>query len=78
MPYYLRYIFNRFLLTLVAIVGVAIFAFLLTRLLPNNPAALRAGPLADKALIEQYEQQMGLDRPLYIQFGAYFWPVAAQ
>jgi ABC-type dipeptide/oligopeptide/nickel transport system permease component len=72
MPYYLRYIFNRFLLTLVAIIGVTIFAFLLTRLLPNNPAALRAGPLADKALIKQYEQQMGLDRPLYIQFGAYF------
>jgi peptide/nickel transport system permease protein len=72
MPYYLRYIFNRFVLTLVALVGVTIFAFLLTRLLPNNPAALRAGPLADEALIKQYERQMGLDQPLYKQFGAYF------
>ncbi len=72
MPYYLRYIINRFWLTLIAIIGVIIFAFLLTRLLPNNPAALRAGPLADEDLIKQYEKQMGLDRPLYIQFGAYF------
>jgi peptide/nickel transport system permease protein len=72
MPYYLRYIFNRFVLTLVALVGVTVFAFLLTRLLPNNPAALRAGPLADEALIKQYERQMGLDQPLYKQFGAYF------
>ena len=72
MPYFLRYIFQRFLLTLVALVGVTIFAFLLTRLLPNNPAALRAGPLADEALIKQYERQMGLDQPLYAQFGAYF------
>ena len=72
MPYFVRYIMNRFWLTLIAIIGVVIFAFLLTRLLPNNPAALRAGPLADEALIKQYERQMGLDRPLYIQLGNYF------
>ncbi len=72
MPYFIRYILNRFWLTLIALIGVVIFAFLLTRLLPNNPAALRAGPLADEALIKQYERQMGLDRPLYIQLGSYF------
>ena len=73
MPNFFRYIFRRFLLTLVAIVGVTILAFLLTRLLPNNPAALRAGPLADEKLIKQYTQQMGLDQPLYIQYGDYFF-----
>lgn len=72
MPYFLRYIFRRFLLTLIAIFGVIILAFLLTRLLPNNPAALRAGPLADEALVKQYERQMGLDRPLIFQFSTYF------
>lgn len=72
MPNFLRYIFHRFVLTLVAMVGVIIFAFLLTRLLPNNPAALRAGPLADEALIKQYEKQMGLDQPLVVQFANYF------
>lgn len=72
MPNFVRYIFRRFLLTLVAIVGVTILAFLLTRLLPNNPAALRAGPLADEKLIQQYTKQMGLDQPLYIQYGNYF------
>jgi ABC-type dipeptide/oligopeptide/nickel transport system permease component len=68
----IRYVSRRFVLTLVAIFGVIILAFLLTRLLPNNPAALRAGPLADEALIHQYEKQMGLDRPLVIQFATYF------
>jgi peptide/nickel transport system permease protein len=51
---------------------VVVLAFMLTRLLPNNPAALRAGPLADQALIQKYERQMGLDKPLHIQFAAYF------
>lgn len=72
MPYLFRYIFRRFFLTLIAIFGVIVLAFLLTRLLPNNPAALRAGPLADEAIIKQYEKQMGLDQPLYVQFSTYF------
>lgn len=72
MPYFFRYIFRRFFLTLIAILGVTILAFLLTRLLPNNPAALRAGPLADEALIKQYEHEMGLDQPLVVQFSTYF------
>ncbi|RPI85239.1 MAG: ABC transporter permease [Chloroflexi bacterium] len=72
MPYLFRYIFRRFFLTLIAIFGVIVLAFLLTRLLPNNPAALRAGPLADEAIIKQYEKQMGLDQPLFVQFSTYF------
>ncbi len=72
MPYFLKFIFRRLLLTMIALFGVVVMAFLLTRLLPNNPAALRAGPLADQVLIQQYERQMGLDQPIYIQFGTYF------
>jgi peptide/nickel transport system permease protein len=53
---------------MITLAGVVIVVFILTHILPGNPAALRAGPLADEALIARYEAEMGLDRPLYVQF----------
>jgi peptide/nickel transport system permease protein len=66
-----RYIVRRLLLAVVTLVGIVIAVFLLTHVLPGNPAALRAGPLADEELIAQYEAEMGLDQPLYVQFVNY-------
>lgn len=71
MSNFFNFILRRFLLTIIAVFGVIILVFLLTRLLPNNPAALRAGPLADAELIKQYEREMGLDKPLIVQFATY-------
>lgn len=62
---------RRIGLAMVTLAGVVVFVFLLTHILPSNPAALRAGPLADAALIHKYEQEMGLDQPLYVQFARY-------
>ena len=66
-----RYILRRLLLASITLVGVVIVVFILTNILPGNPAALRAGPLANEELIAQYEAEMGLDKPLYIQFFNY-------
>ncbi len=67
----LRYVLRRFALSAITLVGVAIAVFLLTRLLPSDPAALRAGPLASEELIAQYRSEMGLDQPLAAQFAGY-------
>jgi peptide/nickel transport system permease protein len=71
LPHLLRYLLRRTGLALVTLAGVAVFVFLLTHILPSNPAALRAGPLADAELIHEYEQEMGLDQPIYVQFARY-------
>ncbi len=71
MPHLLRYLLRRIGLAIITLGGVVVFVFLLTRILPSNPAALRAGPLADAELIQQYERQMGLDQPIYVQFARY-------
>ncbi len=63
-----RYILRRLLLAFVTLIGVVVVVFILTNILPGNPAALRAGPLANEELIAQYEIEMGLDRPIHIQF----------
>jgi peptide/nickel transport system permease protein len=64
-------VLRRIGLAVVTLAGVVVFVFMLTHILPSNPAALRAGPLADAALIHKYQQEMGLDQPLYVQFARY-------
>jgi peptide/nickel transport system permease protein len=71
MPSLLNYILRRLGLALLTLAGVAVFVFILTHILPSNPAALRAGPLADKELIQEYEEMMGLNEPLPVQFTRY-------
>ena len=50
---------------------VALFVFLLLHLSPGDPATIIAGDYASPADIEQIRAQLGLDRPLYIQFSAW-------
>ncbi len=54
-----------------SLIGVVIVTFLLTRALPGDPAAYFAGPAATTEAIEQVRVQLGLDQPLYVQFGRY-------
>ncbi len=62
---------RRLALTVVTLAGVVVAVFFMTHILPGNPAVLRAGPLANEELIARYEQEMGLDQPLYVQFADY-------
>lgn len=45
--------------------------FLITRILPGNPAAVRLGPYAKPELLAALEKEMGLDQPLPVQFVSY-------
>ena len=54
-----------------ALVGVVLFTFVLTRVLPGDTAAYFAGPTASPAAIEQIRHSLGLDRPLTAQFFDY-------
>jgi peptide/nickel transport system permease protein len=67
----LTVIFKRLLLAVPTLVGVVIVTFLLTRALPGDPAAYFAGPAATKQAIEQVRAQLGLDKPLPVQFVRY-------
>jgi peptide/nickel transport system permease protein len=67
-----RYIIRRVALAFITLLGVVVVVFFLMHILPGNPAALRAGPLADQDLIRRYEDDMGLNDPIYTQFSDYF------
>lgn len=66
-----RYVATRVLLVLPTLFGVTLITFTLTYLLPGNPALVKAGPLATPEHIREMERQMGLDRPVPVQYWRY-------
>src|SRR5438034_2545517 len=71
MPAMLKMAAKRMLIAVPSLVGVVIVTFLLTRALPGDPAAYFAGPAATKEAIEKIRVNLGLDKPLIVQFGRY-------
>ncbi|QXY84966.1 glutathione ABC transporter permease GsiC [Salmonella bongori] len=67
----LNYILKRLLGLVPTLLIVAVLVFLFVHLLPGDPARLIAGPEADAQVIDLVRQQLGLDRPLYLQFWHY-------
>jgi peptide/nickel transport system permease protein len=69
----LGYIVRRILATIPFMAVVAIFVFLLLHLSPGDPAAIIAGDNATTADIARIRAKLGLDDPLYQQFGGWIW-----
>jgi len=67
----LFYVLKRFLQLIPILIGVSIITFITARMLPGNPAVLAAGPLASQEQIAELESKMGLDRPVWEQYGRY-------
>jgi peptide/nickel transport system permease protein len=68
---------RRLLQAIPVIFGIVLVTFLLTRALPGDPAAYFAGHMADAQSIAEIRAQLGLDRPLPVQFWAYLRDLAA-
>lgn len=65
------YVIRRILATIPVMGVVAIFVFLLLHLTPGDPAAVIAGDYASPADVERIREQLGLNRPLHVQFFAW-------
>lgn len=63
-----RYILQRILTTIPVMGVVALIVFFLMRLSVGDPALIMAGDGATEAQLEQMRKQMGIDRPIPIQF----------
>ncbi len=71
----LRYIFKRLLLALPTLFLVSLAVFFLVRLIPGDPAQVMLGEGADPAAIAALRIELGLDRPLPVQFLAWMGQV---
>ncbi len=68
----LRYIGQRFLLTLPTLLGVALLAFFMLRLMPGDVVEVMfmgQGSNVPPELIQQEKARLGLDQPIPVQFG---------
>ena len=64
-------IIKRVSMAVPSLIGVVIVTFLLTRMLPGDPAAYFAGPAATPQAIQEVRVKLGLDKPMIRQFGHY-------
>jgi len=67
------YIVRRILATIPVMAVVAVFVFALLYLSPGDPAAIIAGDTATADDIIRIRAKLGLDQPVYIQFGEWVW-----
>jgi len=67
---------KRLLTVIPTLIGVVIVTFLLTRVLPGDPAVYFAGPAATPESIAEIRKALGLDRSLLEQFARYVGDLA--
>ncbi len=67
----MNYILRRLLHIIPVLFGVTLLTFSMLHLIPGDPAQILAGPDASASDIIALRQQMGLDRPLAVQYVGY-------
>ena len=70
-PDMLRTLLQRVILSAPVLLGVLLLGFLLLQLVPGDVARVIAGPTATEEIVAQIRNDLGLDRPLVVQFLLY-------
>jgi peptide/nickel transport system permease protein len=66
------YVLRRFVLLVPVLLIVGVVVFTLVHLTPGDPAAVMLGSEATTAQVNQLREQLGLDKPIYVQFIHWF------
>jgi len=64
----LNYIIRRLIGAIPVIIGVIVVVFILTTIVPGDPARLMVGQRGNPETIAKIRHEMGLDKPLTVQF----------
>lgn len=65
----LQYTIRRLMQAIPVVIGVSIVVFLLIKLVPGDVAATLLGPEATPQEVAQLREALGLNAPLYVQYG---------
>jgi peptide/nickel transport system permease protein len=65
------YLIRRIAFGALVLIGTSIITFLIAFVVPADPAVTIAGAKADPQTLAMIRQQLGLDQPLYAQYGRY-------
>ncbi|HEX7432844.1 MAG TPA: ABC transporter permease [Anaerolineales bacterium] len=66
-----EFILRRLFTSIIVLIGVSIMTFLIARVVPSNAAELYIGPKARPEDIARVTKQLGLDKPLPVQYAVY-------
>lgn len=69
----LRYLIRRLLFSVLVIAGVVTIAFGLMHMIPGDPVDAILGTEASADTRAALRRELGLDRPLAVQYGAWWW-----
>lgn len=67
----LSFIIKRILQGVFVIVGISIVIFIISRIVPGDPARMALGPRAPQFAVDELKKEMYLDKPLPVQY--YYW-----
>lgn len=72
----LGYTVRRLLQFIPILIGLVTVLFALLNILPGDPARMMAGPFANPDVVETIREEMGFDRPLWVQYLDNLWNLA--
>ncbi len=64
-----KYILRRLIQMIPVLFGITLIVFFMVHLIPGNPLAVMLGDRATDKMIAEGTHRLGLDKPLYVQYG---------
>jgi peptide/nickel transport system permease protein len=71
-----RYAITRLALVLPMIFILLTLVFLLMRVAPGDPITASLGGHVPPSVVNQIKDELGYDKPIYVQYGNYLWSIA--
>jgi peptide/nickel transport system permease protein len=66
-----KYFLNRLFYSIFVLIGVSILIFMITHIMPGDPARMALGGRAPERIVSELREEMHLNEPVYIQY--YYW-----
>jgi ABC-type dipeptide/oligopeptide/nickel transport system permease component len=66
-----KYILSRLIQSLVVLAGALVISFIILRIVPGDPAVLMLSDMATPQEIEDMRVALGVNQPVWVQFGIY-------
>ncbi len=70
------FIIRRLIALIPVLLGVSTVVFFILHLTPGDPAQMMLGDFASREAVEKLREEMGLNKPLYVQYGLFVADIA--
>lgn len=67
----LSFLVRRLLTLIPTVFGISVLVFLMIHLVPGDPAEMMLGERASQQALQELREQLGLDKPLHVQYGRF-------